>query len=116
MLISKTPPVIKKIEKSYDFINWKFYAGLMSNNTYSTKRAHTYTYTYYIIAIADTGNYVDWRAPICELYYNCRNEYRVFTLFVRNLAFLILWQKRKKSVRTLLTALTMHGYILYRIP
>lgn len=73
MLISKTPPVIKKIEKSYDFINWKFYAGLMSNNTYSTQKSHTYNSAYYKIVIADTGNYVDWRAPICELYYNYRN-------------------------------------------
>lgn len=73
MMISKNPPVVKTIEKKHDFINWKFYAGLMSNNTYGTQRSHTYNPNYYKIHIADTGNYVDWRAPICELYYNYKN-------------------------------------------
>lgn len=73
MLISKKPPIFKIEEKNYDFIYWKFYAGLMSSSTYRTERRHTYNFINYKIQIYDTGKYVDWRAPVCELFYNYKN-------------------------------------------
>ena len=81
LYISKNPPVFGKYKKYVHFINWKFYAGLLSSSQYWTNRSHTYNFYNYEIEFYDTKNYVDWRAPICELFY--KHDMKMLTLDYR---------------------------------